>query len=1242
MEHFSKAVALGGSPDGEIGLIYSHLAQGDIPAAAELANAVIGRFTPADFTMIAPVMRWVCKSLGESGAGWASITADGRLVGAVDRARLEKGVSLKAVVASSGETVASATSKQLSSQAARLGIIDGFTAFELKLPPGAASEVIRVTFAGIDLIGSPASAPSGARIEGFVDRLDGQIVGWVTLAGHPGAGITIRLIDRLGQEREFPTTRSAVSSDSQTVPADEVGRRHFTIDLAESGLDDSRIEVWGWLPGLGAGHQLAGSPLSLLATRPKIPSARMPLRRGKDDRRALDIIVPVFGSATETLACLKSVIETRALYAAAVGPCDIVVVDDGSPDKDLVKALESLSEAGEISLLHNSRNLGFPTAVNRGFDLHPDRDVVVLNSDTIVFSDWLSRLREAAYSSLDIATVTPFSNEASILSYPLNLGDNPEPSLDEAKTLDRMAAKVNAGIVIDIPTAVGFCMYIRRDCLDQIGVFDIEAFGRGYGEENDLCMRAMEAGWRNVAAPNIFLSHVGGSSFGVSKQALIVRNTAILNGLHPGYDALVRDFIAADPLAGARRNIDIARLSATRIRPTILLITLALAGGVARYVQEAAEAYAARGLKTFILRPLKSDDDDSRACLIDPFDPTLCNLIFDLPTELDALLALLVEREVGKVEIHHFLGLDSNCFAITDRLRVPYEVILHDYSWLCPRINLVDGRGQYCGMPLDPEVCDRCVAIDGQTLAEAISVGELRQRSARVLSRARRVVAPSRDVIYRFGEVISDAPYEVTPWEDQSVAAPADVSLPADGQRLRVAIIGAIGEQKGYELILACARDAAMRDLPIEFVVIGHTSDDLRLFKTGRVFVTGRYDDAEAVELVRAQSCHFAFQPSISPETWSYTLTVAWKSGLRVLAFDFGAIAERIRDSGFGKLIPFSFDEKQINQALLNFGGDDTAAADLAAVSPAADVGEIAMTAADNAALVTSISDTGEAGQSPHGTIIALEAGLYAFTARIADEKGANLALPAVHVSLVAGHTRDVKVDFLGKHDPVDNWLTERGDVVVVRISGGSCSLSVRCVRAPGKVFAPIAVECRRLDDGAPQVQEAAPVAPNGIIAAQITAHIQNKGDVPFIVPGWVGYDDERLWIEALTINPLEDISPDDIEYKALTGSGFETPWISGGNMCGTRGSSNPLIAFAVRLRGAAAENYECRYHGRFMNGAVTGPFRDGAACRSTYGRDPLVGLELEILERTEPSVGAMEDVQQPSLPDYEVVYGSN
>ena len=118
----------------------------------------------------------------------------------------------------------------------------------------------------------------------------------------------------------------------------------------------------------------------------------------------------------------------------------------------------------------------------------------------------------------------------------------------------------------DIPTAVGFCMFVRRELLDSIGLFDADTFGLGYGEENDFCMRAMKAGYRNVLCDDTFVAHVGSQSFTAQTQALKERNSQLLFAKHPEYLDLVQRFIADDPLAPIRARV-ISQLDRRSQRP---------------------------------------------------------------------------------------------------------------------------------------------------------------------------------------------------------------------------------------------------------------------------------------------------------------------------------------------------------------------------------------------------------------------------------------------------------------------------------------------------------------------------------------------------------------------------------------------------------------------------------------------------------------------------------------------------
>ena len=275
--------------------------------------------------------------------------------------------------------------------------------------------------------------------------------------------------------------------------------------------------------------------------------------------KPIDIIIPVYNAVDDVTRCIDSVRRHSPMH------CRIVLIDDCSPDERiaaLFAALQAQADA-RIMLLNNASNMGFVGTVNRGMSLSKN-DVVLLNSDTIVTSGWLAKLQRCADSDPKIGTITPFSNNAEICSFPLFCQNNSLEGLD-IEGVNRALEEAALPTYPEIPTAVGFCMYIRRELLDAIGLFDAETFGLGYGEENDFCMRAINAGYRNVLCDDTFIAHVGSRSFDARTEALKTNNMQRLLEKHPAYLNLVRRFIADDPIAPIRARAQ-GRLAS---KPTI-------------------------------------------------------------------------------------------------------------------------------------------------------------------------------------------------------------------------------------------------------------------------------------------------------------------------------------------------------------------------------------------------------------------------------------------------------------------------------------------------------------------------------------------------------------------------------------------------------------------------------------------------------------------------------------------------
>ncbi len=1196
-------------------------------------------------------------------AGWAAADTGLRIVGALrpDQSADRPGMLR---IESPGQTLLCI---DFASFAQRYGRSDGATdliRFTIPLDPQQEGESLSVTLDGHELLGAPLCPRRHPTVEGsaVLDDVSG-LSGWAWCPGDPPQRVTVRVTDESGRSVTVTTDRPMDSAQAFGI---EEGDYAFSLDPEAAGLAPGLLEVTA-----GPGDApLAGSPLpwpgpGRSGRRPAtvLPPPARPPQMARPSA-VVDIIIPVYRGREETLACLRSVFAT-----GDATPHEVIVIDDDSPEPDLTRDLAELAADGRITLLRNARNLGFPAAVNRGLSLHPDRDAVLLNADTLVAGDWLTRLRAAAWSASDVGTVTPLSNDATILSYPSGPERPPTPTQTETTTLDRLIRLVNAGIRVELPTAVGFCAYIRRDCLKETGPFEERLFGRGYGEENDFCLRARQRGWRHLGAADVFVAHVGGRSFGRQKAILAARNGRLLESLHPGYGALVKDFIAADPLMTARRRLDLARWTEDPA-PAILLITLGGRGGVARFVADRIVALRAEGWRVLRLVPEptgeEAEDEEEkgkdardgrkdgkggspaeRRCRIDIIDrPELRDLVFRTRAEFEELLAALRKAGTVAVEFHNTLGHDSILFDLPEQLGVPYDLTIHDYGLICPRVNLVDSRGRYCGEP-DLAACERCTADPDDRADPELGVTELRRRARILVAGARTVTAPTRDVAARLIRYTAPRSITIRPWDAVAPPAPslARAPLTRDG-RWRVCTIGAVGIQKGYEVLLACARDAAARGLPLEFVVVGFSEEDPPLFATRRGFVTGRFTEEEAVALVQAQNAHIAFLPSVSPETWCYALSIAWRAGLEVVAFDMGALAERIGGSGGGHILAPSLKPETINDTLLGILDahtphgvaidrsvsfrPDFRAGGPAAGSEAADHHFSTTRSRGELSMIGSVASA-EASQPNKIKATAQKLGFSTgFYSLIVSGGGGTavpgeVPLPSVQLAVAPGNPPNVTVEMIST--VTGNWLTKQGDTVIIKVSGGTANVILSSYKDADHPDALLSLQVARIDDvpGAAQAQTVAQTAIQAVPVAQpvsrspraeILAHIQRHGDLRFTDSSWAGAVGQRLWIEAFSITPVEGVAPEDIEYKGLTAKGWETPWITGGGMCGSRGLGTPLIGLSIRLRGAAAERFDCLYEGAFVSGYRSPVGQNGSPCRSDAIGDPLEGVLLRIVEK--------------------------
>ncbi|MDF1486394.1 methyltransferase domain-containing protein [Ramlibacter sp. H39-3-26] len=599
----------------------------------------------------------------------------------------------------------------------------------------------------------------------------------------------------------------------------------------------------------------------------------------------VDIVVPVYKGLEDTRACISSVLASQCQT-----PFRLIVINDASPEPALTAWLrEQVGRDPRYVLLENAENLGFVGTVNRGMSYSDGHDVLLLNSDTEVANDWLDRLRRAAYCDAKVATVTPFSTNATICSYPTFCAANELPAGYDTARLDALFARTNAGQVVDIPTGVGFCMYIRRDSLRAIGLFDVETFKKGYGEENDYCRRAVAKGWRNLHALDTFVLHTGGVSFGDSKNQRERDAVAILRRLYPDYEPEVMRFVERDPARPYRQLADLARLQEQAV-PTVLVVAHNRGGGTQRHTEEL--ALHLRGQAQFLL--LSPAPDNGLRLQTLPAAENL-DLRFQIPEDWELLQRFLRAARVAHIHIHHLIGHDSRIADLPKLLGVSYDFTAHDFYSFCPQITLTEQSGHYCG-ERGTEQCRACLARSPGP-GGVTDITAWRETHARILNEARQVLAPSVDTARRYVRFFPAADIRVAPHTDLALLQPQPAPSPSPlppGKRLRIAVLGALSIIKGADLLEQVALLAAKQRSPVEFHLLGYAYRSLRTQPRAALTVHGEYTETDLPGLLHWLQPDLVWFPALWPETYSYTLSACLLAGLPVAAPDLGAFAERL------------------------------------------------------------------------------------------------------------------------------------------------------------------------------------------------------------------------------------------------------------------------------------------------------------------------------------------------------------
>jgi hypothetical protein len=317
-------------------------------------------------------------------------------------------------------------------------------------------------------------------------------------------------------------------------------------------------------------------------------------------------------------------------------------------------------------------------------------------------------------------------------------------------------------------------------------------------------------------------------------------------------------------------------------------------GGSERKLNEERAKFEAIGCGVFDLRP---DRNNLEYLFIQ--HPKVKQLYTLNPVVIDdhlALLTVLKTLKISEIQVHGVNDIDLKILKFLIRLKneigASITYFVHDYTSICPRINLISFNNQYCGERGEMQ-CNTCLAKDPYRFN--VSVRQWRALFSDFVRNCDRVLVPSDDASQRIKKYFPGIDPVTIP--HQPVVA-GNYQSSVNRSKLHVAVIGAIGVPKGYHQLLRLAKFISRNSLPIQLTLIGYSMGDLALKKAG-AHITGRYEDKSALDILKTVNPDLVFLPSIWPETYSYVLDIAIQFGRPIMLFDIGAPPQRLEQLNY-------------------------------------------------------------------------------------------------------------------------------------------------------------------------------------------------------------------------------------------------------------------------------------------------------------------------------------------------------
>jgi len=610
--------------------------------------------------------------------------------------------------------------------------------------------------------------------------------------------------------------------------------------------------------------------------------------------KEIDIIIPVYNAYEFIGPLFNSILKNTPT------PYRLIIIDDCSTDERVYPFLEKIAQIhGHTVLLRQDENQGFIRSINRAFQ-EVKNHFVILNIDMEVPYNWLGRLMQPIMEAHNIATTTPFSNSASICSFPNFCQDNEIFEELPVGVIDKVFATLTGMEPIDIPTGVGFCMGVNLDVAKKIGMFD--PIYEEYGAENDMCMRATALSYRNVMVPNLFVYHKHSGSFGTAeKQKLLKRNLKILCERHPTYESLVKEFIDKDPIRPLR-ELFVVMVSCNCLEKKIrLLIDHDIGGGANQYRNRLIENYIADEEPILLLT--FDQDGDSLLKLKFYYREFALNLILKDLGELKDFAKLIRISEIfynNAVTYPNPISVAELICELKDLSGAHLTVSWHDFYLICPSYNLLNDKGRFCDIPDDLKVCASCLKNNEDKNIQRIDIAHWRKVWGRVIEKSDTLLCFSENSAALVKKAYGALDYKIEIQPHSLDFFPSKVPGLGFSNGLHIGVLGNINYKKGLNIVLDLAAEIKRSKLKTRITVIGNLD---AISYPSNITVTGTYNPTDLPDIIDGRKVNLFLFPSVGPETFSYVTEEIMVMKMPIACFNLGAPADTVKKYELGRIL---------------------------------------------------------------------------------------------------------------------------------------------------------------------------------------------------------------------------------------------------------------------------------------------------------------------------------------------------